>query len=315
MLYLSILFIGSFTLVFMYLVLHKLFVKPQYIDRLNLEHKMTVTVDLPKWQQKKYTTLMSGIASKLPSKRNSKTAKLLLRANVSFSAEELVIYKILFAAGLGFSVFVLTSNYIWTGLVVFMIWYLPTLWLKNKAKSRLKDFNDQLNSGLSLMSNALKAGHSFNQAIALSAKETAGSYSEEFKVLLKELNFGLAIEDAFANMSDRMPSLDLKLLINAILIQKDVGGNLSEILDNISTTIRDRQKLQNEMKTLTAQGKMSGGIVMFMPVVLGLVIYVFNPSYIALLFQTKVGLAMLGLCVFNEFLGMMIIRKIIKIDL
>jgi tight adherence protein B len=178
----------------------------------------------------------------------------------------------------------------------------------------LKDFEDQLNGGLTLMANALKAGHSFNQAIALSAKETQGSFSEEFKILLKELNFGLDMEDAFNNMSNRVPSLDLKLMINAIMIQKDVGGNLSEILDNISKTIRDRQRLQNEMKALTAQGKLSGSIVLFLPFALGGILYIMNPDYISLLFETTIGIILLGICFINEIFGLLIIRKIISID-
>jgi len=315
MLYISILFIGLFSIVVFYLLLHVIIVRPSYIERLNINEERRLTVEVPQWQQKKYKTLMYGIASKLPKKKNSKMAMMLLRANVYFTPEELWIYKILFASGLSFATYAATKNYILPVIVAIIVWFLPNMWLKLQANKRLKDFNDQLNSGLTLMANALKAGHSFNQAIALSAKETEGAFAEEFKVLLKEINFGLAIEDAFENMSNRIPSLDLKLLINAILIQKDVGGNLSEILENISRTIRDRQKLQNEMKTLTAQGKMSGAIVMFMPIALGAIIYLFNPSYISLLFTTKIGLILLGFCAFNEFIGMMLIRKIIKIDL
>lgn len=315
MLYLAVVFITLFILVSLYLILNGLLVKPHYIDRLDIDNAEVLTVDVAQWQQKKYTTLMAGLANKMPKQRNSKLSRLLLRADVHFTSEELWIYKLIFASGLSFSVYMMSQSYILAILVGLGIWFLPNQWLKNKGKKRLKDFNDQLNGGLTLMSNALKAGHSFNQAIALSAKETQGAYSDEFKVLLKELNFGMTIEDAFDNMVNRMPSLDLKLLVNAILIQKDVGGNLSEILDNISTTIRDRQKLQNEMRTLTAQGKMSGGIVMLLPLVLGGVIYLLNPTYIGLLFTTNVGRVLLAICGFNELIGMVIIKKIITIDL
>ena len=117
------------------------------------------------------------------------------------------------------------------------------------------------------------------QALSIAARETQGAFSEEFKVLLKEMNFGIPIDIALKNLLERLDSKDMRLIVNAILIQKDIGGNLSEILENISETIRERQKIKNEMKTLTAQGKMSGMIVMLMPVFLGGIIYLFNKFY------------------------------------
>lgn len=315
LLYLPVVAIGLWLFATIYLIFNKIFVKASFIERLQFAEDQPQVAEENLLKQKKYTTLMAGIAKKIPKKKNSKLSLMLLRANILFSAEELILYKIIFSIGLGFSIYVLSSNNIYTFITFSTIWFMPNIWIKRKGKKRLRDFEDQINSGLTLMANALKAGHSFNQAIALSAKETQGSYSEEFKILLKELNFGIDLENAFNSMSHRVPSLDLKLLINAILIQRDVGGNLSEILDNISKTIRDRQKLQNEMRTLTAQGKMSGGIVLFMPFVLGGIIYLFNPSYISLLFQTKIGLILLGFCFLNEVLGLLMIKKIITIDL
>ena len=315
MLYLPVVVIGLFLFASIYLILNKIFVKASYIDRLQFVEDQPQEIKENVLKSKKNKTLMAGIASRLPKKENSKLSLMLLRANILFSPEELIIYKLIFGLGLGFSIFVLSSDYIYALSVFLGIWLIPNVWIKRQGKKRLKDFEDQLNGGLTLMANALKAGHSFNQAIALSAKETQGSFSEEFKILLKELNFGLDMEDAFNNMLNRVPSLDLKLMINAIMIQKDVGGNLSEILDNISKTIRDRQKLQNEMKTLTAQGKMSGGIVLFLPFVLGGVIYLINPDYISLLFETTIGIILLGICFVNEVLGLLIIKKIITIDL
>ena len=103
--------------------------------------------------------------------------------------------------------------------------------------------------------------------------------------------------------------------MNAILIQKDIGGNLSEILDNISETIRERQKIKNELKTLTAQGKLSGLILMLIPVFLGMTIYLFNREYMLLLFTTSIGLSMVGGAVVSEFFGLLMIRKIVNIDI
>jgi tight adherence protein B len=122
-------------------------------------------------------------------------------------------------------------------------------------------------------------------------------------------------EVALKNLADRMESDDLKLVINAILIQKDIGGNLSEILDNISETIRERQKIKNELRTLTAQGKLSGIIITLLPIFLGIVIYLFNKEYVLLLFTTAIGLGMVGAAVISEIFGLILIKKIINIEM
>ncbi len=195
-----------------------------------------------------------------------------------------------------------------------IVWNSPKFLIKRRIKKRLEDFDLQLNGALALISNALKAGHSFMQAVSIAARETQGTFSDEFKILLKELNFGIPIEVGFENLLKRVGSSDMKLVVNAILIQKDIGGNLSEILENIASTIRHRQTSQNEMKTLTAQGKMSGMIVMLLPVFLGGVIYLMNPEYMMVLFTTKIGLGIVAVAVVNELIGIVLIRKIISIE-
>ena len=112
-----------------------------------------------------------------------------------------------------------------------------------------------------------------------------------------------------------MESKDLLLIVNAILIQKDIGGNLSEILDNIAETIRERQKIQNELKTLTAQGKLSGFIVMLLPFFIGITIYLLNRDYMILLFTTPLGIGMIIVALVNQILGLIMIKKIINIDM
>ncbi|WDC85547.1 type II secretion system F family protein [Caloramator sp. mosi_1] len=132
---------------------------------------------------------------------------------------------------------------------------------------------------------------------------------KEFKRLLKEMSLGLPDVEAFKNLQNRIESEDLNILINAILIQKDIGGNLSEILDNISETIRERQKIKNELKTLTAQGRLTGMIISMLPVFLGGVIYIFNKEYIMLLLTTKIGIGMLIFSLLSELAGLFIIKR------
>ncbi|WP_337961032.1 type II secretion system F family protein [Caloramator sp. mosi_1] len=147
------------------------------------------------------------------------------------------------------------------------------------------------------------------QAIAVVSEQIKDPLGKEFKRLLKEMSLGLPDVEAFKNLQNRIESEDLNILINAILIQKDIGGNLSEILDNISETIRERQKIKNELKTLTAQGRLTGMIISMLPVFLGGVIYIFNKEYIMLLLTTKIGIGMLIFSLLSELAGLFIIKR------
>ncbi len=301
-------------LIFFYWLLEVIFVKERYIERLNESDPEKRVVESKALVQKVRKSPMSGLAKLVPKGKNNKISDMLMKANLSLTAEELFIYRLLFSIALGFLSYAIRRDYIFTSIVVIIVWNSPKFLIKRRIKKRLADFNHQLNGALALISNALKAGHSFMQAVSIAARETQGTFSDEFKILLKELNFGIPIEVGFENLLKRVGSSDMKLVVNAILIQKDIGGNLSEILENIASTIRDRQTIQNEMKTLTAQGKMSGMIVMLLPVFLGGVIYLMNPEYMMVLFTTKIGLGIVAVAVVNELIGIVLIRKIISIE-
>lgn len=175
-------------------------------------------------------------------------------------------------------------------------------------------FDSQLTEAIVVISNSLKAGYSFLQSVAVVSEQIKEPLGKEFRRLLKEMSLGMPEVEAYRNLQNRVQSEDLNLLINALLIQKDIGGNLSEILDNISETIRERQKIKNELKTLTAQGRLTGMIISLLPVFLGFIIYLFNKEYIMLLFTTKIGIGMLIFSFISEIIGLIIIKKIINVD-
>ncbi|GAB6108484.1 type II secretion system F family protein [Fusibacter bizertensis] len=253
---------------------------------------------------------------KLPTneKRRKKNQMLIKQADMPITFEELFVVKVMTASSLGVLTLAITKNPISTIFVVVLIWILPSFILSNRKKKKIKLFDEQLNEGLSMISNALKAGYSFLQALAVAADETQNPFSQEFRGLLKELSLGIPLEDGLDNLSERVPSEDLKLIINAILIQKDVGGNLSEILENIAETIRERQRIKNEVNALTAQGKLSGMIIMVMPFFLGFIIYLFDHAYILTLFQTIIGRVLLIFALISQIIGWFFIQKIIKIE-
>jgi len=193
--------------------------------------------------------------------------------------------------------------------------FTPLLILEMKIERRRKAFNDQLGDTITLIANALRTGYSFMQAIEMVSREMAKPISEEFAKVLKEMNLGVKTEDALNNMTQRVKSDDLDLVITAVLIQRQVGGNLAVVLDSIASTIRERIKIKGHIKTLTAQGKISGLIVGMLPIVIGGAIYVLNPEYMKLLFIDPMGKAMLLAGMVSQFIGMMVIRKIINIDI
>lgn len=194
-------------------------------------------------------------------------------------------------------------------------WLLPSIVVKSKIKKRLKLLNEQLGDALAMMSNSLKAGYSFFQTVDMVAEEMSGPIAEEFGYFKKEVNLGVNTEKALENMAARVASEDLELVVTAVMIQRQVGGNLSEVLDNITATIRNRVKIKGELKTITAQGRMSGLVISVLPLVLCGLIFLINPTMMSLLFTTPMGQAMIGAALFMETIGILLIRKVVRIEI
>lgn len=265
---------------------------------------------------KKNLSLLKKLSSLVPKfKFNRNIESELVKADLPITAEELLVIKLLSASSLAFLAFAVSKDYFIVIVFFTLIWNIPRFIISKKKKDRIKLFDSQLSEGINIISNSLKAGYSFLQSVAVVSRETRAPFSKEFEKLLKEMSLGIPEEDALKNLLNRVDSDDLRLMINAILIQKDIGGNLSEVLDNISSTIQERQKIKNELRTLTAQGRLSGIILTLMPVFLGMIIYLFNKEYIMLLFTTTLGIAMVVMAVISELFGMIMIRKIIDIDM
>lgn len=192
---------------------------------------------------------------------------------------------------------------------------MPILWLRRRQQKRMQRFNDQIADALVLISNSLKAGYGFMQAVELVARESPPPIKTEFGRVLKEINLGMTTEESLERMVERVASPDWDLVVTAMLIQRQIGGNLSEILDNITYTIRERIRIKGEVKTLTASGRLSGLVIGFLPVVLTLFMLMINPEYILLLFQDPRGQFMLGFAILAEIMGILIIQRIIRIDI
>ncbi|MEZ4591211.1 MAG: type II secretion system F family protein [Chloroflexota bacterium] len=158
---------------------------------------------------------------------------------------------------------------------------IPRIYVQTMSRRRMQAFDAQLSDTLNLWVNALRSGYSVLQSMEAIATELPPPISVEFERVVQEVRLGLSVEQALANMYRRVPSEDLDLVITAVNIQREVGGNLAEVLDTISFTIRERVRIKGEIRTLTAQGRVSGWIISLLPLVLGFVLYLINPEYVA----------------------------------
>jgi tight adherence protein B len=173
---------------------------------------------------------------------------------------------------------------------------------------------DQLVDFLTMTANAMRAGHSFLQALELAAREMPDPIGLELRRTLREVSLGLTLEEALLRMVERLPSADLDLLMTAVMIQRQVGGDLASILDNIASTIRERQRIKAEVRTLTAQGRLSGWVISLLPIVLALLLNQLNPSYMRLLWTHPIGVMLLGCSAVSMALGIFFTNRIIRID-
>jgi tight adherence protein B len=199
--------------------------------------------------------------------------------------------------------------------------FLPRFYVKRRQGGRLNSFNKQLPDTITLLANALRAGSSFLQAIELVVRESRPPISTEFQRVIREVNLGLPFEQALENMVRRVESEDLDLMATAISIQYQVGGNLAEILDSIAYTIRERVRIKGEIRTLTAQQRISGYVVAFLPIGLAGFLFIIAPSFMQPMFDPAVniggiptGIILIGVGLTMMFIGFMFIRKIVDIE-
>ena len=188
------------------------------------------------------------------------------------------------------------------------------MWVMRKRRKRLDEFEAGLPEALDLMVSALRAGHSLVAALRLVAHESPDPIGVEFRICFEEQNYGLELRTAMENLVRRMPLQDLRIVATAILIQKESGGNLAEVLEKGANLIRERFKLRRDIRTRTAQGRLTGWILSALPVVLGVLLYFVNPKLMSLLWTKPIGLKLLYGAVGMTIFGGLIIRKIVNME-
>jgi tight adherence protein B len=242
----------------------------------------------------------------------TKVQRDLARANLKLRVAEYYYIRIGASLALGVILFVFRDPL--SGVVGFLLGYmLPRFWVGRRISGRLSAFNKQLPDTITLLSNSLRAGSSFLQSIELVSREGGPPMSEEMGRVVREVNLGLGMEEALNNLVRRIKSDDLDLMVTAIGIQQQVGGNLAEILDTIAFTIRERVRIKGEISTLTAQGRVSGYLVAFLPIGLGVALNAINPAFMAPLFTETIGRILIGVGAVMMTIGFLAIRKITDI--
>ena len=239
--------------------------------------------------------------------------RLLYQANVKWTVGGLLLVSIAAWAVTAYAINLRTGQFLIAMLVGLLPGALPIAYVRWKRTKRFEKFEAGLPAALDLMVSGLRGGHGLVSVLGLVAREMGDPIGPEYRICFDEQNYGLELRTALENMCIRVPIQDNRIIMTAILIQKETGGNLAEVLEKCSTVIRERFRLKKEIQTKTAQGRLTGLVLSLMPVVLATGMYIMKPEVISLLWTRPAGLKMLYSGVVMIILGSLIIRKIVRI--
>lgn len=192
---------------------------------------------------------------------------------------------------------------------------IPLLYLNKKKIDRINNFTEQLPNALDMIARSLRAGHSLSSAIQVVGAESPEPTARLFKTSYEEQTLGLSLIDALTRMLERMPSIDLRLFVTSVSIHKGVGGNLSEMLEKLGNTIRERIRIKRQIKVYTAQGRLSGYILAAMPIFMAAILYFIAPDYLMELIEVTTGRYAIGIAVTGQIIGFLIIRRLVNIKI
>jgi tight adherence protein B len=237
----------------------------------------------------------------------------LRQADLKITVYRFINYSMIAGFAVGLLTFLFSKSVMAMLLIAVIVMLMPLIVVLDWRRRRFRSFLEQLPDALELMVRSLQAGHSFSSALQTVATEMPDPVAREFGRAYEEQNLGLNLKAALENLLDRMPVLDLKLCVTAILIQREIGGNLSEVLKNISHTIRERFRIEGEIRIKSAQARLSGYVISALPFLLFLWINLTNPGYMKTMYEHPKGYYILGAAVAMQVLGWMIIRKIVNV--
>jgi tight adherence protein B len=240
--------------------------------------------------------------------------RILLQANLNWTVSRLLLG----CAALGAAVYLATTGLLHQPVLVGALAgagasALPLAWVKRRRAKRLAQLELQLPDALDLLARALRAGHAFGAGLQMIGEEMSEPIAGEFKMVHDEVNFGVSLDQALGNLAVRVPVTDLRYFVVAVLIQRESGGNLTEVLTNLSRLIRQRLKLMWHVRVLSAEGRMSAWLLSLLPFAIGGLMSVFNPEFMAPLWNDPLGVSIVRGMLVSMFFGVLLLRKIIRI--
>ena len=238
---------------------------------------------------------------------------LLNQAELKWTVGGLLLATAACASFVAYGVYLRTDAGLLSSAIGLAAGFIPILYVFRKRAKRFDQFEAHLPDALDLMVGALRAGHSLISAIGIVAREAADQIKREFRMCFDEQNFGVDFRVAMDNLRVRVPIQDLRIVVTAMLIQKESGGNLAEVLEKVANIIRDRYRLKRQIRVHTAQGRITGWILSALPLLLGLGLYLLNPEQMSILWKRDIGITLIYTAVGMTLLGALVIRKIINI--
>ena len=256
---------------------------------------------------------LDPVLGRLPSMQD--VAILLDRGRTPWSLSTFFLLTVGLGVGFGLMVLLLSRFLPLAILAAALGALLPYMYARRRASKRLRMFEEQLPDAIDLIGRAIRAGHPLSAGFKMVAEEARDPVAEEFRRVFEEQRFGLNFDETMFGLADRVPLVDTRILVTAVLVQREVGGNLAEILDNLAYVIRERFKIRRQLRVITAQGRLSGYILACLPIAVGGMIFLLNRSYIMELFTNDAGKFMLVAALFFQICGFLWIRKIVNIEI
>ncbi len=245
---------------------------------------------------------------------NSSLATLIEQSGVRTTPSAIMLAIVAAAIVFGFISMLFISVPIFWALAALAGSFVPYIWLRHNREQRIKRFEEQFPEALDLLSRAIRAGHAFQTAMGMVADELPSPVGVEFKNAFEQQNFGLPLRDVLDQMAERVPILDVKFFVTAVTIQRETGGNLAEILDNLAHVVRERFKILRQVRVHTAHGRFTGYVLLALPAVLAVALTFINPEHMNVMFKERMGQMMLVGAIVMQSIGFLWIRKVIQIE-
>ena len=244
----------------------------------------------------------------------SRLGLLIEQSGVRTTGSAIVMFSIGMAVGLGLLTFLFVPQPLAAPVVALLGAFAPFGWLKHKRSVRMKKFEEQFPEALDVLSRAIRAGHAFQTALGMCADEMPAPVGPEMKKTFDQQNYGLPLKDALNDLAERINIIDVRFFVTAVMIQRDTGGNLSEILDNLAHVVRERFKILRQVRVHTAHGRFTSYVLLSLPAFLAVALSILNPDHMAPMFREHMGQMMLLGAMVLQALGYLWIRQVIKIE-